>query len=99
MARLQRAHFGAMPNSSAMKSSRSGASVDDEIGFVLARHLVRRRARGHQAVVQVEVARLDEIDEAGVEAHQAVADVEVLESQIEAEGRTFSHHSRIPQTL
>ena len=61
------------------------------IGFRLAGELFRCRAGGHQPIVQIRVAAFEDIDEAVVEAHQAVAAVKVLEPQIKAKRETFAH--------
>ena len=68
---------------------------DDEIGFRLAGHLFRRRARRHQPVVQLRILRLEEIHEVAVEAHQAVAAMKVREPQIAPEGQALSHQSDV----
>ncbi len=76
-----------------------GCKLDDEIGFLLAGEPVRGGAGGHQPIVQLDVATFEEIDEAPVEAHQAVAAVKVLEPQIKGQRETCAHQSRRPQRL
>src|SRR5262249_31201869 len=76
-----------------------GRKLDDEIGFLLGGEPVRSGAGSHQPIVQLDVATFEEIDEAAVEAHQAVAAVKVLELQIKGQRETCAHHSRRPQRL
>src|SRR5262249_27590988 len=76
-----------------------GCELDDEIGFLLADEPVRGGAGSHQPIVQLDVATFEEIDEAAVEAHQAVAAVKVLEPQIKGQRETCAHQSRRPQPL
>jgi hypothetical protein len=74
-----------------------GRKLDDEIGFGLACRRFWGRARRHQPMVQVAIARLEHVDEAGVEAHQAVAAIEFLEAKAETERQALGHRERRPR--
>ncbi len=85
MTRPQRTHVAGDREKLGNEVLELGGKLDEEIGLRLAGRLFGRRARGHQPIVQVGVAALEEIDKAAVEADQAVAAIKVLEPQIKSE--------------
>jgi hypothetical protein len=91
MARAQRARRARDPEKLGDEVLKLGREIDEEIGFRLAGHLLGRGARGHQPVVQVGVTAPQEIDEAAVEADQALAAIKVLEPQAKSERQAVSH--------
>ncbi len=93
----ERAQFGADAEQLGDEILEHGRERDDEIGFRLARHRGRRRARGHQPGMELAIALREESDEAAVEAHQSLAVVKIREPQIEAERQTLTHHSKRPR--
>ena len=62
-----------------------GRKRDDEFGLVLAGDGVRRRARGEKPIMQSGVRLAQEGDERGIEPHETVAAIQVIEARAKAE--------------
>jgi hypothetical protein len=73
--------------------------LDQEVGFVLCGHRVRRGPRRQEAGVDVDVCILQPLDEGGIQSDQAFAIVEVIEARPEGDrrGQRGRGHCDVPE--
>src|SRR5262249_866349 len=86
---LQRGKLGGDAEQLADEVVEHGRELDDQLGLRLARDGVGGSPSSHQPAVQAGVAALEQIDEGAVEAHEAVAAVQIRKPQLKAERQAF----------